>query len=167
MPTVDKTGKYDVEGENTGVKDGITIVSSESQDVDSRPAKAKQSLSERSAFSETDLKGRIADAEGENAAKDGFLSRYSDSNIQLAKLDVPFFDDSRSELSGGSGLAIVPSLDGRSLLSQDSGRELVPVVSTEDHDKDENGQEGKGNYLVIWYPIYCYCFSYLLQILAR
>ena len=154
MPTVDKTGKYDVEGENTGVKDGITLVSSESQDVDSRPAKAKQSLSERSAFSETDLKARIADAEGENAAKDGFLSRYSDSNIQLAKLDVPFFDDSRSELSGGSGLAIVPSLDGRSLLSQDSGRELVPVVSnemvsTEDHDKDENGQEGKGNYLVI------------------
>ena len=149
MPTVDKTGKYDVEGENTGDKDRITLVPSESQNVDSSPAKAKKSLSERSAFSETDLKGRIAHAEGENAAKGGVLSRYSDSNIQLAKLDVPFCDDSRSELSGESGLAIVPSLDGRSLLSQESGRELVPAVSneiipTEDQDKDENGQEGKG-----------------------
>ena len=154
MPTVDKTGKYHAEGENTGIKDGITLVSSESQNVDSCPAKAKKSLSERSAFSETDLKGRIADAKGDNAVKDGVLSRYSDSNIQLAKLDVPFYDDSRSELSGGSGLAIVPSLDGRSLLSQDSGRELVPVVSneiisTEVNDKDVNGQEGKGNYLEI------------------
>lgn len=155
MPTVDKTGKYDAEGENAGIKDGITLVSSESQNVDSSPTKAKKSLSERSAFSETDLKGRIADTKGDNAVKDGVLSRYSDSNIQLAKLDVPYFyDDSRSELSGGSGLAIVPSLDGRSLLSQDSGRELVPVVSneiisTEDNDKDVNGQEGKGNYLEI------------------
>ncbi|KAJ7387735.1 hypothetical protein OS493_001078 [Desmophyllum pertusum] len=65
------------------------------------------------------------------------------SNV-LAKLDVPFiYDDSKSDVSGqsgGSGLAIVPFLDDRSLISQESGQELAPVdneiVSVEDHYKD-------------------------------
>lgn len=144
MPTVDKTGKYDVDGKKAGAADGITLTTQESQNVDSSSAKRKKS------FSETDLKGRLAASEGANRSKDGVLTRYSDSNIQLAKLDVPLYDDSRSEASGESGLAIVPSFDGRSILSQESGRELVPAVSNEvvladNHEEDKLEQEGKGN----------------------
>ena len=154
MPTVDKTGKYDVEGKNAGDRDEKSFPTQESQNVGSSPAKAKKSLLERSAFSETDLKTRLAATEGGSTAKDGVLSRYSESDIQLAKLDVPFYDDSRSEASGGSGLAIVPSLNGRSILSQDSGRELVPAVSNEvtsvrERNEDSLEQEEKGTCLVI------------------
>lgn len=130
MPTVDNTGKHSVESKKAGISDGITFPTQESQTVNRSAAKAKKSLSERSAFSENDLKGRLAASEQGNTIKDGIVTRHSESNIHLAKLDVPFFDDSRSEASGGSGLAIVPSLDGRSLLSQDSGREILPIVST-------------------------------------
>ena len=154
MPTVDKTGKYDVQAENIGATNGA-LATQGVQNVDSsNPPKAKKSLSERSAFSETDLKGRLAATEGGNTTKDEIFTRYSESNIQLAKLDVPLFDDSRSEASGGSGLAIVPSFDGRSILSQDSGRELVPAVSSEviaagEHDEVKLVQEGKGK-LNVW-----------------
>ena len=147
MPAVDNTGKYSVESKKAGISDGITFPTQESQTVNRSAAKAKKSLSERSAFSENDLKGRLAASEQGNAIKDGIVSRHSESNIHLAKLDVPFFDDSRSEASGGSGLAIVPSLDGRSLLSQDSGREILPIVSTvggiNEHSFD---QEEKGSH---------------------
>lgn len=147
MPTVDNTGKHSVESKKVGISDGITFPTQESQTVNRGAAKAKKSLSERSAFSENDLKGRLAASEQGNTIKDGIVTRHSESNIHLANLDVPFFDDSRSEASGGSGLAIVPSLDGRSLLSQDSGREILPIVSTvggkNEHSFD---QEEKGSH---------------------
>lgn len=137
-----------MEGKNAGDRDEKSFPTQESQNVGSSPPKAKKSLLERSAFSETDLKTRLAATEGGSTAKDGVLSRYSESDIQLAKLDVPFYDDSRSEASGGSGLAIVPSLNGRSILSQDSGRELVPAVSNEvtsvrERNEDSSEQEEK------------------------
>ncbi|KAL9979922.1 hypothetical protein ACROYT_G008441 [Oculina patagonica] len=143
MPTVDKKGKYELEAQTSEVSNEVTSATQASA------AKVKKSLSERSAFSETDLKAKLTAAEKGNSAKDGVLTRYSESNIQLAKLDVPLvYDDSRSEVSGqsgGSGLAIVPFLDGRSLISQESGQDLVPVeneiVSVEGHDKNLEQEE--------------------------
>lgn len=151
MPTVGKAGNYGVEAENIGAEGGIASATSESKLINNvaSTANAKKSLSGRSAFSDTDLKSKLSQGEGGDVAKDGVFSRYSESNIQLAKLDVPFPDDSKSETSGESGLAIVPSMEDRSLLSQNSGRELIPaaskeIMSTEDLVKDECIQEGKG-----------------------
>lgn len=150
MPTVDKKGKYELEAEKGEVNNEVTSETQASQNIWS-PAKTKKSFTERSAFSETDLKAKLTATEKGSSSKDGVVTRYSESDIQLAKLDVPLvYDDSRSEVSGqsgGSGLAIVPFLDGRSLISQESGPDLVPVdneiVSEEDHDKNLE-QERKG-----------------------
>ena len=149
MPTVDKKGKYGVEAPKGEVGNEVTSATETSQNNNWSPTKAKKSLTERSAFSETDLKAKLTAAEGGSTTKDGVLARYSESDIQLARLDVPLvYDDSRSEisgLSGGSGLAVVPFLDGRGLISQDSGRDLVPVeneiVSVEGHDKNLEQEE--------------------------
>lgn len=133
MPTVDKLEKYDLQRQNTDARDET------SENVSKTPAKAKQSLSvERSAFSDTDLKERLAATGEESAVNNGVLSRYSDSNIELAKLTVPLGDDSRSEASGESGLAILLSSCDRSLVSQDSVREVVPAVSNEVVEPDHN-----------------------------
>lgn len=154
MPTVDKKGKYELEAQKSEVSNELTSATQVSA------AKVKKSFTERSAFSETDLKAKLTAAEKGNSAKDGVLTRYSESDIQLAKLDVPLvYDDSRSEVSGqsgGSGLAIVPFLDGRSLISQESGQDLVPVdneiVSVEDRDKNlEQEEKGRCNILQKYY----------------
>lgn len=151
MPTADKKEKYGVDARKGEVGSKVTSATESGQNNNWSPTKAKKSLTERSAFSETDLRVKLAANQGDSTAKDGVLTRYSESDIQLAKLDVPLaFDDSRSEvsgLSGGSGLAIVPFSDSRSLISQESGQDLVPVenemVLVEGHDKNLE-QEGKG-----------------------
>lgn len=151
MPTADKKEKYGVDTRKGEVGSKVTSATESGQNNNWSPTKAKKSLTERSAFSETDLRVKLAANQGDTTAKDGVLTRYSESDIQLAKLDVPLaFDDSRSEvsgLSGGSGLAIVPFSDSRSLISQESGQDLVPVenemVLVEGHDKNLE-QEGKG-----------------------
>ena len=148
MPTVDKLEKYDLQRQNTDARDET------SENVSKTPAKAKQSLSvERSAFSDTDLKGRLAATGEESAVNNGVLSRYSDSNIELAKLTVPLGDDSRSEASGESGLAILLSSCDRSLVSQDSVREVVPAVSNEvvepDHNNIKSDQGKKGSVIML------------------
>lgn len=150
MPTVDKKGKYGVDARKGEVGDDVASATESGQNNNWSPTKAKTSLTERSAFSESDLKAKLTATEDRSTAKDGVLARYSESDIQLAKLDVPLvFDDSRSEvsgLSGGSGLAIVPFSVGRSLISQESGQDVVPVESEMDsvagHDKNLEG-EGK------------------------
>lgn len=150
MPTVDKKGKYGVDARKGEVGDDVASATESGQNNNWSPTKAKKSLTERSAFSESDLKAKLTATEDRSTAKDGVLARYSESDIQLAKLDVPLvFDDSRSEvsgLSGGSGLAIVPFSVGRSLISQESGQDVVPVESEMDsvagHDKNLEG-EGK------------------------
>lgn len=150
MPTVDKKGKYGVDARKGEVGDEVASATESGQNNNWSPTKAKKSLTERSAFSESDLKAKLTATEDRSTAKDGVLARYSESDIQLAKLDVPLvFDDSRSEvsgLSGGSGLAIVPFSVGRSLISQESGQDVVPVESEMDsvagHDKNLEG-EGK------------------------
>ena len=157
MPTVNKKEKYGVDARKGEVGSEVTSATESRQN----PTKAKKSLTERSAFSETDLRVKLAANEGDSTAKDGVLARYSESDIHLAKLDVPLvFDDSRSEvsgLSGGSGLAIVPFSDSRSLISQGSGQYLVPVenemVSLESRDTCKNlEQEGKGTNLYLMIP---------------
>ena len=158
MPTVDKKGKYDLEGQEGEVNNEMTSASQSSQNVWSA-TKSRKSLAERSAFSETDLKAKLAAKEEGIPAKGKVVTHYSESDIQLAKLDVPLFDDSRSEISGqsgSSGLAIVPFLDGRSLISQESGQDLVlpahnEIVPEEDHDKDKLEQEGKGTCIAYMY----------------
>lgn len=150
MPTVDKKEKYGVDAQKGEVGNEVASATESGQNNNWSPTKAKKSLAERSAFSESDLKGKLTATKDGSTAKDGVLARYSESDIQVAKLDVPLvFDDSRSEvsgLSGGSGLAIVPFLVGRSLVSQESGQDLVPVEnevdSVEGHDKNSE-QEGK------------------------
>ena len=149
MPTVDKKGKYDLEAQKREISNEATSATQASQNTWSS-AKVKKSLTQRSAFSETDLRAKLTANEEGNPAKGGVVTHYSESDIQLAKLDVPLADDSRSEVSGqsgGSGLAIVPFLDGRSLISQESRQDLVPVdnelLSVEDHDKNLE-QEKKG-----------------------
>lgn len=151
MPTVDKKGKYGVDARKGEVGDEVASATESGQNNNWSPTKARKSLTERSVFSESDLKAKLTATEDRSTAKDGVLARYSESDIQLAKLDVPLvFDDSRSEvsgLSGGSGLAIVPFSVGRSLISQESGQDVVPVESEMDsvagHDKNLEG-EGKG-----------------------
>lgn len=163
MPTVDKKGKYGVDAQKGEVGNEVTSATESSQNNNWSPTKVKKSLTERSAFSETDLKAKLTATEKDSTSKDGVLARYSESDIQLVKLDVPLvYDDSRSEisgLSGGSGLAIVPFLDGRSLISQDSAQDLVPVenemVSVEGHDKNLE-QEGKGTCITAW-AVYLEC----------
>lgn len=157
MPTVDKKGNYGVDARKGEVGNEVASATESGQNNNRSPTKAKKSLTERSAFSETDLKAKFAVTEDGSTTKDGVLARYSESDIQLVKLDVPLvFDDSRSEvsgLSGGSGLAIVPFSDGRSLISQESGQDLVPVenemVSAEGHDKNLE-QEEKGTCITVW-----------------
>ncbi|XP_020616099.1 coiled-coil domain-containing protein 178-like [Orbicella faveolata] len=149
MPTVDKKGNYGVDARKGEVGNEVASATESGQNNNRSPTKAKKSLTGRSAFSETDLKAKFAATEDGSTTKDGVLARYSESDIQLVKLDVPLvFDDSRSEvsgLSGGSGLAIVPFSDGRSLISQESGQDLVPVenemVSAEGHDKNLEQEE--------------------------
>ena len=144
MPTVDKKGKYGVDVRKGEVDNEVASATESSQNSNWSPTKAKKSFPERSAFSESDLKAKLTATEEGSNTKDGVLARYSESDIQLAKLDVPLvFDDSRSEvsgLSGGSGLAIVPFSVGRSLISQESGQDLVPVENGIDsvagHDKN-------------------------------
>lgn len=126
MPTVEKLEKYDVQGENTEVKDEIR------ENVrGTLPAAKSKLMHTRSAFSDTDLKRRLATSEKGGATDNGVFSRYSESDLAVARLSVPLFDDSRSEASGGSGLAIVPYGDERSLVSQDSVRDVVLVESNE------------------------------------
>ena len=156
MPTVDKKGKYGVDVRKGEVGNEVASATESGQNNNWSPTKAKKSFPERSAFSESDLKAKLTATEEGSNTKDGVLARYSESDIQLAKLDVPLvFDDStcRSEvsgLSGGSGLAIVPFSVGRSLISQESGQDLVPVEngidSVADHDKNLE-QEGKGTHV--------------------
>ena len=154
MPTVDKKGKYGVDVRKGEVDNEVASATESSQNSNWSPTKAKKSLPERSAFSESDLKAKLTATKDGSNTKDGVLARYSESDIQLAKLDVPLvFDDSRSEvsgLSGGSGLAIVPFSVGRSLISQESGQDLVPVENGIDsvagHDKNLE-QEGKGTHV--------------------
>ena len=148
MPTVDKKGKYGVGARKDAVGNEVASATESSQNSNWSHTKAKKSLTERSAFSESDLKAKLTTTKDDSNAKDGVKARYSESDIQLAKLDVPLvFDDSRSEVSGGSGLAIVPFSVGRSLISQESGQDLVPVEnemdSVEGHHKNLE-QEGKG-----------------------
>lgn len=147
MPTLEKLEKYDAQRENTEVKDEIT------QNVrGTLPAAKTKLLHGRSAFSDTDLKRRLATSEGGSSADNGVFSRYSESDIAVARLNVPLFDDSRSEASGESGLAIVPYGDDRSLVSQDSVRDVVPVesnemITIEDRKSIPSGQESKGTVL--------------------
>ena len=144
MPTVEKLEKYDVQGENTEVKDEIR------ENVrGTLPAAKTKLMHTRSAFSDTDLKGRLATIEKGGTADNGVFSRYSESDLAVARLSVPLFDDSRSEASGGSGLAIVPYGDERSLVSQDSVRDVVLVESNEvitipDGKTIPSGQGNKG-----------------------
>ena len=170
MPTVDKKGKYGVDARKREVNNEVASATESGQNNNWGPTKAKKSLTERSAFSETDLKAKLTATGDGSTTKGGVLARYSESDIQLAKLDVPLaFDDSKSEvsgLSGGSGLAIVPFSDGRSLISQESGQDLVPVeneiVSVEDHDKNLR-PEGKGTCLTVWaehlYLMIPFCYA--------
>ena len=154
MPTVDKKGKYGVDVRTGEVGNEVASATESGQNSNWSPTKAKKSLTERSAFSESDLKAKLSATEDGSNTKDGVLARYSESDIQLAKLDVPLvFDDSRSEVSGlrgGSGLAIVPFSVGRSLISQESGQDLVPVGNEIDsaagHDNNLE-QEGKGTHV--------------------
>ncbi|KAK2574373.1 Coiled-coil domain-containing protein 178 [Acropora cervicornis] len=111
MPTVEKLEKYDVQGENTEVKDEIR------ENVrGTLPAAKTKLMHTRSAFSDTDLKRRLATSEKGGTADNGVFSRYSESDLAVARLSVPLFDDSRSEASGESGLAIVPYGDERNLV---------------------------------------------------
>ena len=155
MPTVDKQGKYEVDRQEREVNNEMT---SEPQSGQTVSWGLKKSSIERSAFSETDLKEKLAAKEEGISAKGKVASHYSESDIELARLDVPLFEDSRSEISGGSGLAIVPYFDGKSFISQESGQDLVPVhheaVSAEDHDKDKLEHEGKGTSLLIKHPLF-------------
>ena len=164
MPTVDQKGKYGVDARKGEVGNKVTTATESGQNSNWSPTKAKKSLTERFAFSETDLKAKLAATEDASTTKDGVLTRYSESDIQLAKLDVPLvFDDTRSEvsgLSGGSGLAIVPFLDGRNLISQESGHDFVPVENemvsvSEDHDKNLKQEEkGTCTCITVWKNIY-------------
>lgn len=148
---MDKKGKYGVDARKGEVGNGVASATESGQNSKWSPTKTKKSFTQRSAFSETDLKAKLPATEDGSTTKDGVLARYSESDIHLAKLDVPLVvDDTRSEvsgMSGGSGLAIVPFSDSRGLISQESGQDLVPVenemVSVEDHDKNLK-QEEKG-----------------------
>ncbi|RMX48295.1 hypothetical protein pdam_00014726 [Pocillopora damicornis] len=141
MPTVDKVGKYEIDGQKNPGNNEMPSAPQNGQNVSWSLSKSKKSPLERSAFSETDLKAKLAVKEEGVPLKGKVVTHYSESDVQLAKLDVPLFEDSRSEISGSSGLAIVPYFDGRSLVSQESGQDLVlahhEVAAVEIHDKDK------------------------------
>ena len=152
MPTVDKVGKYEIDGQKNPGNNEMPSAPQNGQNVSWSLSKSKKSPLERSAFSETDLKAKLAAKEEGVPLKGKVVTHYSESDVQLAKLDVPLLEDSRSEISGSSGLAIVPYFDGRSLVSQESGQDLVlahhEVAAVEIHDKDKL-EEGRGTFLFI------------------
>lgn len=141
MPTVDKVGKYEIDGQKNPGNNETPSAPQSGQNVSWSLSISKKSPLERSAFSETDLKAKLAAKEEGVPLKGKVVTHYSESDVQLAKLDVPLLEDSRSEISGSSGLAIVPYFDGRSLVSQESGQDLVlahhEVAAVEIHDKDK------------------------------
>ena len=143
MPSIKKKGNIELEAQNAAISSTTAEEPRPDDKKSVRPAVLK-----RSAYSETEVNVRLETGNKAASENDGLLKHYSESNIHLQKLSVPYDDLKVSETSSGSGLAVDPFADGRALVSVDSGKDLVPIhdeIAIEDNvEKDKMDFEGKG-----------------------